>query len=82
MSDEPAAQRPKLHHFLAERGWDHYHGAALIGCSGEYVRRMCLPLHDPRRCVPSRRLRQTIAERTDGKVGLDDWAAGIQGGPQ
>jgi len=65
--------RPKLHDFLTGLGLDHYGGAALIGCSGEYVRRLCLPYDSPRRCQPSLQMRQRIARATGGAVGEGDW---------
>ena len=73
MIETPEPPRPKLHAFLTGQGWDHYQGAALIGCSGEYVRRMCLPFGDPRRCNPSGRMRRRIAEKTAGVIGEGDW---------
>ena len=64
---------PKIAQFLAEHGMDHFQGAALFECSGEYVRQMCLPFDTARRRVPSSRLKARIAEKTAGVVGVDDW---------
>lgn len=75
MTDIKDPSRPKLHSFLAARELDHFQGAALLGCSGEYVRRMCLAFDDPRRCVPSERMRRQFSEKTGGDVGVDDWDA-------
>lgn len=73
MTEKTDPSRPKLHNFLAERGLDHFQGAVLLGCSGEYVRRMCLPLDNPRRSVPSKALRRQFSDRTGGAVGEGDW---------
>lgn len=73
MTEKTDPSRPKLHNFLTQRDLDHFQGAALLGCSGEYVRRMCLPFDDPRRSVPSKTLRRQFSERTAGAVGEGDW---------
>lgn len=67
---------PKLAAFMAQQAppLDRYQMAELIGCSGEYVRLLCLPYGDPRRARPSQRMRGKIADATRGAVGLDDWA--------
>lgn len=70
---EAMEARPKLAAWIASQEKDHYWAAALIGCSGEYVRRLCLPLSDPRRSLPSMRIRRQIAEATAGAVAITDW---------
>lgn len=66
---------PPLALWLERQGLDNFGAAALIGCSGEYVRRMCLPFENPRRCTPTRRMAERIARATGGEVGVGDWVA-------
>lgn len=71
----PETTLPPLALWLERRGLDNYQAADLIGCSGEYVRRMCLPFENPRRCKPTRRMALQIERATGGEVGVDDWSA-------
>lgn len=71
----PEMTLPPLALWLERKGMDNYQAAELIGCSGEYVRRMCLAFENPRRCKPTRRMALKIERATGGEVGLADWGA-------
>lgn len=80
--DLPEQQtRPKIAHFIFERGLSLRAAARKLGCSHEQLRRVALPYDHPKFRAPSDRLRAKVAVWSKGHVGIDDWAP-AEGGPQ
>lgn len=67
--------RPKFAGFLFDRDMTFRDAAKVLPCSHEQIRRICLPIADPDRQLPSDKLREAIASWTRGQIGVGDWPA-------
>lgn len=77
MSDSPAPRsprpRPRLAHWVWERGYTWNEAGELFECSGEAVRLWCLPFDDPGRRTPDKASLGRIVRVTGGVIGGADF---------
>ncbi|MFN3352614.1 MAG: hypothetical protein ACK4Z5_03310 [Brevundimonas sp.] len=65
--------RPAFDGWLRLHRRDFAWAAERLGCTREYVRRLCLPFSDEDRAEPSGRMVRQIVRLTSGAVRPDDW---------
>lgn len=61
-------RRPPLWRGLVERGIEFRQAGSVLGCSGEFVRLICLPYSDRRRVRPGPEIAQRIEAWTGGEI--------------
>lgn len=65
--------RPRLARWLFDHDMTDVDAGRRLGCTGEYVRLICLPFDDPNRRVPGKRIMERVLSVTNGAVRPDDF---------
>lgn len=69
----PAHSRPRFAHWIWARGLRLREVGTKIGCSGEYVRRICLPFEHPDWRPPNPKVLAAIVDWTAGEFSAADF---------
>lgn len=71
----PPVIRPPFWRGLMERGWGYREAGAALGCSGEFVRLICLPFSDRRRVKPGKDIAERILTFSEGEIPPESFEA-------